>query len=398
MIYDDAQDALAAEYVLGTLSGDEREHAEALLEIDPGFAESVRLWERRLGELNVMVEAVEPPPAVWEKISKEIGYVAPASTSSIAPAETAAAIPPADASAVPDGRNADARFGGGGEARADGGDATRRAAYRMLFQTPLRLRWPSRLPSRRSRLQRLRRADPLAEEARRRCEPREQLRSKLGRGSERRAAAPMSVQLSSRRVKQWRSTAIAMQAIAALLAIYVVAAQFYPDLIPLRGRATETQTAQAPAQLAARLVAVLQQEPNAPAFLLSVDPQSRTLVVRRVSATPEQGRSYELWLIAKGAPTPKSLGLVGSDEFTQRTIPGNLDLATLRSASYAVSLEPAGGSPSGVPTGPVLFTGNIVESRPDSTAHLSSLYAPSSLSEHAGSLSKTRVPGARPGT
>ena len=97
MIYDDAQDALAAEYVLGTLSGDEREHAEALLEIDPGFAESVRLWERRLGELNVMVEAVEPPPAVWEKISKEIGYVAPASASSIAPAETAAAIPPADA-------------------------------------------------------------------------------------------------------------------------------------------------------------------------------------------------------------------------------------------------------------------------------------------------------------
>ena len=84
----------------------------------------------------------------------------------------------------------------------------------------------------------------------------------------------------------------------------------------------------------------------------------------RVSATPEQGRSYELWLIAKGAPTPKSLGLVGSDEFTQRTIPSNLDLATLRSARYAVSLEPAGGSPSGVPTGPVLFTGNIVESVP----------------------------------
>jgi len=29
-----------------------------------------------------------------------------------------------------------------------------------------------------------------------------------------------------------------------------------------------------------------------------------------------------------------------------------------------VSLEPAGGSPSGVPTGPVLFTGKIVESVP----------------------------------
>jgi anti-sigma-K factor RskA len=88
------------------------------------------------------------------------------------------------------------------------------------------------------------------------------------------------------------------------------------------------------------------------------------LIVRRISAAPEQGRSYELWLTAKGASAPKSLGVVGNDEFTQRPIPGNFDLATLRTASYAVSLEPAGGSPSGVPTGPVLFTGNIVESVP----------------------------------
>ncbi len=112
------------------------------------------------------------------------------------------------------------------------------------------------------------------------------------------------------------------------------------------------------------MVAVLQQDPTTPAFLLTVDPQSRTLVVRRVSAKPEQGRSYELWLIAKGASAPKSLGVVGQDEFTQRTIPGGVDLGTLRSASYAVSLEPAGGSTSGVPSGPILFTGNIVDSVP----------------------------------
>ena len=71
-MYDDDRDALAAEYVLGTLAADEREQAEALLAIDPGFAEIVRLWERRLGELNVMVEAVEPPAEVWDKIKAEI--------------------------------------------------------------------------------------------------------------------------------------------------------------------------------------------------------------------------------------------------------------------------------------------------------------------------------------
>ena len=72
-MYDDDRDALAAEYVLGTLSADEREQAEALLAIDPGFAEIVRVWERRLGELNVMVEAVEPPPEVWDRIKSGTG-------------------------------------------------------------------------------------------------------------------------------------------------------------------------------------------------------------------------------------------------------------------------------------------------------------------------------------
>ena len=68
MKYDDDKDALAAEYVLGTLSSDERDQAEAMLSIDPGFEAAVRQWERRLGELNVMVEAVEPRPQVWDRI------------------------------------------------------------------------------------------------------------------------------------------------------------------------------------------------------------------------------------------------------------------------------------------------------------------------------------------
>jgi anti-sigma-K factor RskA len=115
-----------------------------------------------------------------------------------------------------------------------------------------------------------------------------------------------------------------------------------------------------------RLVAVLQQQPTAPAFLVTLDTQRRTLVVRRVSASPEANRSYELWLISSRFPAPRSLGLVGSDEFTQRPLPGNFDVDTLRGAVYAVSLEPSGGSPSGTPTGPVLFTGKAVESLPAS--------------------------------
>jgi anti-sigma-K factor RskA len=171
----------------------------------------------------------------------------------------------------------------------------------------------------------------------------------------------------ARRVRRWRRITVAMGAIAALLAIFVAIEQFAPGLVPppLNRQPPPVVTArtQAPSD---RLVAVLQQEPTAPAFLVTVDPQSRTLTVRRVSATPETDRSYELWLISSKFSSPRSLGIVGGEEFTTRPLPASFDRDTIRAASYAVSLEPAGGSPSGVPTGPILFTGKMVESLPGS--------------------------------
>src|SRR5882724_10238885 len=68
MTMDEDVDGFAAEYVLGTLSADERAEADALKLVDPGFAAKIREWERRLGELNVLVAPVEPPTAVWDRI------------------------------------------------------------------------------------------------------------------------------------------------------------------------------------------------------------------------------------------------------------------------------------------------------------------------------------------
>jgi anti-sigma-K factor RskA len=346
-MYDDAQDALAAEYVLGTLSADEREHAEALLTLDPGFAASVRMWERRLGELNVMVEAVEPPPELWDKIKAELEVVGPASEAPPAapelavpepPLETPPETPPAEAPplimADEPGTDSIAIPPPVGELP----DAVSDSIAASLAKTL---------------------AEPLEERTERVAAP-----PVIPPDLEPKAERSANVVRLARRVSRWRRMTVVMGAIAALLALYIGLAQFAPGLVPFGPRAPAVVQAQGPAQLGARLVAVLQQEPTAPAFLLTVDPQSRTLVVRRVSATPEADRSYELWLISSQFPTPKSLGVVGNDEFTQRQIPGNFDVATLRTASYAVSLEPSGGSPSGVPTGPVLFTGKIVESVP----------------------------------
>ncbi|MGZ5845314.1 MAG: hypothetical protein ACXWJL_09970 [Xanthobacteraceae bacterium] len=68
----DHTDALAAEYVLGTLDSDEREHARALLGSDAAFAAKVAHWERRLGELHLMVEPVEPDAGIWARIKSKM--------------------------------------------------------------------------------------------------------------------------------------------------------------------------------------------------------------------------------------------------------------------------------------------------------------------------------------
>jgi anti-sigma-K factor RskA len=100
----------------------------------------------------------------------------------------------------------------------------------------------------------------------------------------------------------------------------------------------------------------IEQSPSREPFFLTVDPQNRTMTVRRLTAVADSGRSYELWVIARNNPNPLSLGLVGVDEFTTRPLPTNLDADSMRAARYAISLEPAGGSPNGMPTGPILFS------------------------------------------
>jgi hypothetical protein len=68
----DYTDALAAEYVLGTLDLEERTRARTLLDADQAFAANVELWERRFGELHLMVEPVEPEAKIWARIKAKM--------------------------------------------------------------------------------------------------------------------------------------------------------------------------------------------------------------------------------------------------------------------------------------------------------------------------------------
>lgn len=110
-----------------------------------------------------------------------------------------------------------------------------------------------------------------------------------------------------------------------------------------------------------RFVAVLQAEGPGPAFLASVDLASGTISVRTVGAEPQQGKSYELWALGAGRDKPQSLGVIAADFRIPADRLGNVGKPALNDTLFAVSLEPEGGSPTGQPTGPVLFTGKLVE-------------------------------------
>lgn len=79
-------------------------------------------------------------------------------------------------------------------------------------------------------------------------------------------------------------------------------------------------------------------------------------IVFRHMDKPE-GRDFELW--ALHGPTPTSLGLlhVDANGNAVMSLKGVTDPAHL--SAFAVSMEPAGGSPKDVPTGPVVLVGTI---------------------------------------
>jgi anti-sigma-K factor RskA len=78
-------------------------------------------------------------------------------------------------------------------------------------------------------------------------------------------------------------------------------------------------------------------------------------------AQPEQGKSFELWLVSDKYPQPRSLGVIGSADFTIQPALASYDPETINSAYYAVTVEPEGGSPTGIATGPIVYTGRLIE-------------------------------------
>jgi anti-sigma-K factor RskA len=232
------REALAGEYVLGTLDAATARRVAAALAQDPALARAVAEWEARLAPLAELAPPEAPPPGLWERI--------------------AARLPAAEA------------------ARA----VARPGLARRLWE----------------------------------------------------------------HLHLWRGLAFA--AAAAAVAAFILR----PDLAP-------------PAQY----MTVMVSDRSQAAWLAQVDRSGalQLAAVNPVGAEPAAvpaDRVMQLWALPPGATAPTSLGLLpregGRVSIAQpavRPVPGML---------IEISLEPAGGSPTGRPTGPILFIGRLSEAGP----------------------------------
>ncbi|MBR1198360.1 anti-sigma factor [Bradyrhizobium sp. AUGA SZCCT0240] len=179
------------------------------------------------------------------------------------------------------------------------------------------------------------------------------------------------VQLSGR-VKRWRNLASFATAAAAALIAMLGLQVYSPDSLPnalrpkIRTQVVEVKTPPLPAPPSAQYVAILQRNGGSPAFILTVDAATKNFTVRKVNADAEAGKSFELWLVSDKLPQPRSLGVIGGSEFTARNVLASYDAGTINAATYAVTVEQAGGSRDGKPNLPPVFAGKLIETVPAS--------------------------------
>jgi anti-sigma-K factor RskA len=149
--------------------------------------------------------------------------------------------------------------------------------------------------------------------------------------------------MPARVARGWRSAALAASAVAAALLAVVL---LRPPVAPV------------PAPVLAQPLTARVAGTGGVALTVAYDTATARLIVTPV--TLDVGaRAAELWVIPEDG-TPRSLGVIDATTPGARVVaPANRGHVHA-GATFAVSLEPATGSPTGQPTGPVVATGKIV--------------------------------------
>lgn len=157
--------------------------------------------------------------------------------------------------------------------------------------------------------------------------------------------------LTDVRYKRWKTWAGFSSAIAAALALFIV---FDPsDVVPMVHLPSSQTIAQQ-----VQDIAVLSSSDKTPAWIVRREKDQLVLLNLNAAAVPQQ-HDLELWTIQGNQP-PQSLGVLQMRN--GQAVLSNIRAGQISKDSVlAISLEPVGGSPTGAPTGEVLYTGNIAK-------------------------------------
>lgn len=147
----------------------------------------------------------------------------------------------------------------------------------------------------------------------------------------------------------WRGLALGGPVLAALAVAIVTAPGAAP---PLPAPA-------APEAPPALLAASLAGADGKPLLAATWDPLRGTVVLTPVADDrAEADRVTELWVI-EGDRAPRSLGVIQTAAPNAHAISSQVISGLQPGAVLAISIEPIGGSPTGLPTGPVIATGKL---------------------------------------
>lgn len=151
--------------------------------------------------------------------------------------------------------------------------------------------------------------------------------------------APAANDALWRSQRRWRATALFSMAASVVLAAVLVL------------RPVETQV---------RYITLLQApETQRTGWLVEATSGERIrLVPLEAGAVVPAGKSLQFWTKPQGADRPTSLGLV--DPGTRLELPVERSPGVGEQQLFELTLEPQGGSPTGLPTGPILFVGRSV--------------------------------------
>ena len=302
---------LAAEYALGVSQGTQRVEAERLVERDAAFRKSVDAWQNQLSPMLDEVDEVKPPNAVWNNIQKSISPL------EVRPENESAASGIWKLLTALTSTVSVACLGG--LLYVSGGDFTSGTVPDLK----------QRLEASQSSIDN---ANAAFAEARERSSA---LEAEL-------TDATTSLEIAKAELEQ-------------------AAGSIKEAELKVTNAEAEVSDLRQQYETSRPLVASLTQSGDAPAFVAQYDPVKKALLIKTALEDADE-KVPEIWLIpAQGDRQGEVLSLGVMDEKAPDEVKITDEFIKLigEGGTLAITMEPAGGSPTGVATGPVIALGKL---------------------------------------